>query len=202
MSLSHEVNLETGIFELTQTEHITGNTIYREFSVLPLEAAFLGDFVGRFSFSDCGDAVASLSGKTIEHKNRNKYHQYHTDKVSLTGDFGRFVIETTKAELPDGMEYVMYVRDEPPDTWVIHARTLARDTGTGVLRFHRGPFTHCGVLDQIVSCSPTIADRLRRLRERTRIPSRYIPIQYGDLITLATTDEIQLGLECKYYDER
>jgi len=202
MSLSHRIRLEMGTFELTQTERINGNTIIREFDVLPLESGFLGDFVGRFSFPDCGDAVVSIDGRNIEHTNKNRYHQYHTDRVSLSGNFGRFVVETTKAELPDGMEYVMYARDEPPDNWVIHARVLACDTGIGVLRFHRGPFTHSQALDRIISRSSLIAGRFRRLRERTRLPSRYIPIQYGDLTPLATTDDIQLGLKCKYYDEQ
>jgi len=202
MSLSHRIRLETGTFELTQIERISGNTIIREFDVLPLEAGFLGDFVGRFSFPNCGDAVVSIDGKTIEHTNKNRYYQYNTHIASLSGNFGRFVVKTTRAELPDGMEYVMYARDEPPDTWVIHARALAMGTGTGVLRFHRGPFIHSQALDRIVSRSSLIVERFRRLRERTRLPSRYIPIQYGDLTPLATTDEIQLALECKYYDEQ
>jgi len=199
--MAHKVALGDYEFHVEQEERISNSILRRQFTVTPITLSLLGDFVVRFSFSDCGDADVIIDGKTITHQNRNIYHQYETDRVEIEGSDGRFEVETTDLSIPDGMDYVMYARDEPPDTWVIHARALTRNVDRGVLRFHRGPVSHFRFLDWLVSHSTFLSDQLRYLRERSSISSRYIPIQYGERTRLTSTDLLQIGLIGKYYDK-
>lgn len=200
ISVEQYVDLSSGRFEILQHEYQTGRTITRTFLVSPEGVVSLGDFVIRFSIPKSADMIASIDGKVFEHRGKNRYLQFETDSARIEGTDLAFSIRTTQVRLPNGMKLVTYVRDEPPDTWVIHARAIAFGTGNGFLRLYRGDTVHVPWIDELVKRSNWLVKRLRYLREESLISSSFLPIQYCEWSRLSDNDLIEMTVEGKIED--
>lgn len=190
---NHTVDLACGSYNLHQREWIDESNFERELSMTSNGEGMIGDLVLRFVFHGASHLSAVINGRTIPFQGQNRYHQFEARSVSLT-DGGKllFSVRLEDYNVPKGMEPVVYAKDVSPNRWVVHVRLQAVDTKAGILRLYRGPFRHVSALDRVVRRRPWLRDRLRYLRERSRVPSRLLPVQYVDLVELTDNKEIRI----------
>lgn len=201
VSYSHEVSLASGSFVVDQHENISSDSIRRRFQVTSDGPSLLGDFVLRFSIPQSSDAKAVIDQKEFKHQGLNRYLQFETETACIEWKKDRFEIDVLDVSTPPGLDFVIYVRDEPPDTWILHVRAIARDGYDGVLRFHRGPISHVPQIDRLVSRSRVLSIWLRNLREQSSVPPKYIPLQYGERARLSDSETLEMNIKATYYKE-
>jgi hypothetical protein len=195
----HTVDLAYGSYNLYQQEWINQSNFERELSMTSNGKGMIGDMVLRFAFCGASHLSAVINDRTIPFRGQNHYHQFEARSVSLIdGDEILFSVHLEDYDAPKDMVPVVYCKDVSPDCWVVHIRLQAVDTSIGILRLYRGPFRHLPALDRMVQRRPWLQDRLRYLRERSRVPSRLLPAQYVNLVELADNRKIRIRAKGKY----
>jgi hypothetical protein len=194
----HRVDFQSGTALIERSESFSGRTIDRSLTLTTPSRVSIGDFVARFVFRDATSSTAEIAGRHFEHRGQNRYHQFATDTATIRDTEGAFTITTVESDLPKGMELFTYVRDEPPDTWVVHVRVLAIDGTDGMVRLSYLPVTHISVIDWVVRNLPPLSRRLRYICERSSIDSRWLPAQYVEWVTMDSEDRIYLGVHGEY----
>lgn len=98
----------------------------RQLSVRALGDSLLMDAVLRFVFPLSEVRAVVLNNRPIPWKRQNKYHQEAAAiaKIQLKDGTWRTFVPLRDGELPEGLELLTYVRDEP-DAWVLHIRVRA-----------------------------------------------------------------------------
>lgn len=119
-----EVRLQSGRFLVQCVDEICEGEIHRDYRLRALGRAKIGDFVVRHA---CGLPFekAVIKGFTLDHKRRNVWHQHATSQAAVWSRALTLRSWTVKSEAPEGFDAVSYVRDEPPNVWVVHHRLLA-----------------------------------------------------------------------------
>ena len=129
----YRVRLSRGYYEITTNDHLDGRQLKRQYRLTSLESSMLGDFVIRVALPATNGSRGRIADRKIQHKSSNIYHQYQVSKA---------VIEYPNLNLgirfyshdgnSPGFSPWMYIRDEPPDTWVIHDRLLSEQRNNQV----------------------------------------------------------------------
>lgn len=194
----HHVSLRSGSGVLTQTEDFRDGGIDRTLKLRPTSVIDLGDLVLRFEFNAGTFPIAEIANRTFEHHGRNRYLQFDTTRVRLCGPTRDISINADALSLPDGMNLVIYVRDEPPDRWIVHVRALAHGSDRGFVRFYDLPWTHLPFVDRLVRCL-RMTGPLRYCRERgtaIRFLPDAIPFQYVESVNVKADDQVAIHAEC------
>jgi len=195
----HEITLHSGSGIVTQSEEFGEHSINRTLILEPTSPIFIGDFVLRFVVDAHSYPVAQIAGKTFEHQGKNRYLQFDVAKAQLQGEQGTISFEAGNCSLPDEMSLVVYVRDQPPDQWVIHIRALARSTGEGFVRLYNNSVKRLPALDEIIRLFGLIKF-LRYCREygtRVWYLPNALPFQYVEYIKLDPTDVLEICATCQ-----
>lgn len=194
----HQISLKSGSAIAIHTENFRPDGIDRTLRLLPDPTIELGDLVLRFVFDSDTFPVAEIADQRFAHSGGDRYLQFDVDKVRLCGDVWNASIHATALSLPDGMDLVIYVRDEPPDRWIVHIRALARHADQGFVRLYDLPVSRLQSLDKLVRFL-RLNGPLRYCRERGTAVSflpNALPLQYVESVTLTANDEVQIQAEC------
>lgn len=196
--LEHDIELSSGAVHLQQEETVQDASIEREISLTATEPIYLGDLVMRFVFQEEEKLKAIINGQEYEHRGSNYYYQYPVTKVQIKGSSGTFTIGLEDYEIPENMEMFMYVRDEPPDRWIVHIRALSMNTAYGIVRLYLPPFLNSRYLDYVVNKSSYLQSKLRYIRENLHIDSKFIPIQYVEQTCIHKSDPLSISATGTY----
>ena len=118
------VKMSNGEWKLKTKETVTNNKIRRTQEIICIKPSEFQDIVTRYRFKKKYFSKASINGKTITHKNSNKYYQYGVSEAKLIGKEFQVIIKTENAKFPNNsFKPNIYVRDYR-DEWVIHVRLM------------------------------------------------------------------------------
>lgn len=196
----HRITFNTGVAELRRQERFRGRHIDRKLTLTTPGSFEVGDLVGRFVFRKEEEAIVSIAGREIPHRGLNRYYQYRTKSATIRNSEGQFTVSVVNSRLPSGMKLFVYARDEPPDSWVIHIRALSENSDAGMLRLFHLPVTHFRALDQTVESCDLLNKKLKYIRERSSIDSRWIPFQYVERTRLNPSDTVEIEMSGEYND--
>jgi len=132
------IKLKKGKFKVNIKEKILKKcTIVREYTLEALEKSYIGDFVVRSVFLAEDIKEINFAKQNFIHYGNNIYYTQNVRTIILKTEF--FDIESSVIEVlaPARMELVTYLRDEPPNKWVIHHRLLAKECEEHVLRIYK-----------------------------------------------------------------
>jgi len=82
------------------------------------------DFIMRFRILKSSFPTAFIGGKLFRHEEKNIWHQFDVTCVELAGAEGRLRLSLNDWAGAGAMKPVMYVRDQPGDSWVVHVRLI------------------------------------------------------------------------------
>jgi hypothetical protein len=122
-----EVLLPHGHFEFNGTDSLVSGAILRTYALTALRKSALGDFVVRTAVHGNDWPLASLGNKVVRHRKRNRMLERKEPEVLLSSEGLVLSIKVDYIRCHESMDFVTYVRDEPPHLWVIHQRLLARN---------------------------------------------------------------------------
>jgi hypothetical protein len=116
----------------------------RELSLNFTDDVELMDIVQRFVLNKDDVDYISIGDKQIYHKRHNFYHQFPAENVTIHFKDGHSFEFIPKIECSvEGMEPLVYVRDEP-NKWIFHIRLLSTTPSKyitkGCMRFFNRPF--------------------------------------------------------------
>lgn len=143
-SAGRQVTLELGLREgrvrLEVEEGLRGPRRYwRACRLECLEATTLMDFVLRFRFSAEHFRVGHIAGRTFQHEKSNVYHQFPTDRASLTNEAYAVTVRAIRHQAPPSLKAHCYLRDSERE-WVIHLRMLPTSWDREVVKLCSGWF--------------------------------------------------------------
>lgn len=129
--------MEEGKWHLNIDDQLKNNQIIRHIEATTLEDSYFMDFVMRFRFKKEFIEYAEINDNKYFHKNTNIYYQFPVDKVFLKGKGFDINISIINSIVPDGLEPVMYIRDNR-DEWVIHVRMIPKKWNKEVIKICTG----------------------------------------------------------------
>lgn len=109
---------------------VVNGGITRRVDFSPLSNSELYDMVSRFIIYSDDDRPACISGKVVNHRSSNIYHQYDVPvevRVPI-GQYGYVSFSSAGAVVPPGFKEVLYLRDEAKVSgrwrWIVHHRLI------------------------------------------------------------------------------
>lgn len=91
-----------------------------------VEPIFLQDIVIRAVIRVAGQSRAEIAGQKIDHASSNRYFQYPAQSAWLFGQIQTAELNASSSDL-SGWRQELYVRDEAPETWIVHLRIMPID---------------------------------------------------------------------------
>lgn len=131
------VKLKRILLKITLEDKIENLRIIRKYVLESLNSGYLSDFVTRIVLDKQFVKRINIAEKNFQFQGSNLYRQYLTNEVFLETVLGNVKLFTKAPQPLRGFELLSYVRDEPPNKWVIHHRLLASKEATPLLQFYK-----------------------------------------------------------------
>ena len=131
------VKLKKILLKITLEDKIEESQIKRRYVLESLTDGYLSDFVTRAVFDKKLVDKANIGGRIFEFYGLNLYRQYPTNKVLLNTKLGDIELVTKTPHYYSNFNLLSYVRDEPPNKWVIHHRLLSGCNQHLLLQFYK-----------------------------------------------------------------
>lgn len=131
------VKLKKILLKITLEDEIENLQIIRKYVLESLNCGYLSDFVTRIILDKQFVKRVNIAGENFQFQGSNLYRQYLTNEVFLETALGNVKLFTKASQPLPGFELLSYVRDEPPNKWVIHHRLLASKEGVPLLQFYK-----------------------------------------------------------------
>jgi len=131
------LKFKTAFVRISLNDKIEQSRIQRKYILETLEDSYLADFVIRTVFPKDIITKVFIMDKKFDFQSSNLYRQYKTDAAILETQRG--LIES-RVQIPISQpkfDLVTYVRDEPPDKWVVHHRLLSSKQQLPVLQCYK-----------------------------------------------------------------
>jgi|GEM_PF-4317955 len=122
--LSLKCQTNSSLWHLKSEHFASNDQMARHQSIDVLEPSTYQDFVARFLFRKDIFPIGRIASKRLEHVGSNKWHQYPVDHIELEGDNHRVTVKVNGWDGAGFFTQEMYLRDEPGDWWIVHARLM------------------------------------------------------------------------------
>ena len=129
--------MQEGKWELFVNDEIKDNVLIRNVEATTLEDSYFMDFVLRYRFKKEFIEYAKINDTKYYHKDTNVYYQFPVKEVFLQGKGFDINLSIIDSIVPDGMEPMMYVRDNR-DEWVVHVRMVPKKWDKEVIKICTG----------------------------------------------------------------
>ena len=134
------LELRESLIELILEDTIQKLNIKRHYRLKMLQDGFLSDFVVRAVFNVNNINWAEIARTRYAHLNTNLYYEFPVTNIKLRTQFGFIESEVYKFIAPSNFVLVSYIRDEPPDKWVVHHRLLSSQDDEVLFQIYKFTF--------------------------------------------------------------
>lgn len=126
-----EYTQPTGRFRFVAIDRLMEDEIQRDYRLEALEERTgVGDFVVRAAFPGAVWPRGEITGRSLTYQARNELQMHPVREARLNNDKLCIVSEIVEAQCPRGMQIVSYLRDQPPDRWILHHRFITTKDGS------------------------------------------------------------------------
>jgi hypothetical protein len=126
-----EYDQPTGRFRFVAIDRLMEDEIQRDYRLEAVDGPTgVGDFVVRAAFGAREWPRGEIVGRALTHRALNELQMHPVQEARLENDKFCLVSEIVEAECPRGMQIVSYLRDQPPDRWILHHRFITTKDGS------------------------------------------------------------------------
>lgn len=119
-----EVRMAEGHWVLHTEVYPEGDVLVRHQRLVCLSRTWFQDFVCRFRFCKSLFQTAQIAGRHFAHRGTNRWYQYPVRIATLHGERLSLKVKVSDWYGAGKFNQEMYVRDEPGDAWIVHARLM------------------------------------------------------------------------------
>lgn len=167
--------LTGALMRLHDSVQLTPSTLSRDLSVSALEQSETYDVVNRFVVTDRSACRSAwIAGRQIQHRQQSRYHQFPAGRMVVPVGLDHWLIidSSVVGNLPEGMQHLTYLRDEPSpgvgNRWIVHQRLLAQPKRKKLYLRGCHPLYNDAFPSVVDSLVPgMVKRRLYRIRETT-----------------------------------